>query len=409
MSMSVLGGKAHSTVTHPGFQVALAAGGLLGAGYALSKLTSKNEQAKAAPILKEVVIEPPLTPEQEKIMKVVNYLLMESSDLDGVISKSLAKKILIKCDDVLFKQFSHTLQKALDKLDLGSMDTQKELFIANIISLLPYAYPKEGDSFLLPIKNDEGIYERKSFTCHKIIKMSLSTSITPLNAYALKSEAGDNMLLFTGTTFPAGSGFLNSLIADFTAFSSVGKLPFGMGKKELKEYFASHRNVLVFGMSLGGALSLHALRHFETSIKEVFAVVPAGLHFWDGYNKDSDKKVVILMQEGDIVSKLGYFPEHKNVELFKLTAREKAVKGLYAHARAFSGSSKTQITRLDVKKVNRSFLRRITTVLHVALSWLIFLALMPVVFCYKVKELSEHSINKLHHLFTKKPEVLLPC
>lgn len=233
--------------------------------------------------------------------------------------------------------------------------------------------------------------------------MTISTSITPLNAYAFRSAASDNMLLFTGTTFPAGGGFLNSLIADFTAFSSVGKLPFGMGYKALEAYFNTHSSVKLYGMSLGGALCLHAFRHFEDKIKDVHAVVPAGLHLWDSFNKKSDKKVIILMQDGDIVSKLGYFPEHEGVKLYKLKVNETATKGLYAHARAFTGSNKVNIASVDVKTINRSFLRRVITVMHIAFSWLVFLTLMPVLAYHKIKELTHLGASKAYDFFKSRP------
>lgn len=341
--------------------------------------------------------------ESDKILKVVKYLLMKESNLEGVLSKSLARQILLKCEPVLFSQFAHALQEALSEIDISDMNEQKELFIANIIALIPYSYPKENQSFLIPIKNEDGVYERRKFECEKVIPMSISTCITPLNAYAFRSEVSDNMLLFTGTTFPAGGGFLNSLIADFTAFSSVGKLPFGMGYKTLEEYFNTHSSVKLYGMSLGGALCLHAFRHFEDKIKDVYAVVPAGLHLWDSFNKKSDKKVVILMQEGDIVSKLGYFPEHEGVKLYHLKAGETATKGLYAHARAFTGSSNSTIKNVDVKKINRSFFRRIITILHIAFSWLVFLFLMPVLAYHKIKEITHLGASKAYEFFNSRP------
>lgn len=338
--------------------------------------------------------------------RVVNYLLMQESTIDGVLSKKLAKQVLINCDKALFQQFQKALQECLDKIDIDAMDRQKELFIANVIALIPYAYPDLGHSFQLPIKNSDGIYQRHRFSVEQIIPMSISSAITPLNAYALQSDEGKNLLLFTGTTFPAGGGFLNSLIADFTAFSSVGKLPFGMGKEALDAYFASHENVSLYGMSLGGALCLHSFRIYEHKIKDVHAVVPAGLHMWDRFNNHSEKKVVIITQQGDIVSQLGFFPEHGNVELYHLKSSQSQTKGVLAHARAFSGSSGLSIEVKDVKKENRSFFRRIVTIMHIALGWLVFLALMPILSYYQLKKMSIMACNQITCLISKKSSIL---
>lgn len=63
--------------------------------------------------------------ENDKILKVVKYLLMKESNLDGVLSKSLAKQILIKCDPLLFSQFARALQEALNEIDIDDMSEQK--------------------------------------------------------------------------------------------------------------------------------------------------------------------------------------------------------------------------------------------------------------------------------------------
>lgn len=348
----------------------------------------------------------PSSTEDDKVAKMVNFLLMQTDHFESSLSKLLVKHMFNKRDDVFLKQFKTALQKALDLIDLTHVDKKKELFIASIIALVPYAYPKIGDSFRFPVKNQQGHYQQKTFICDAIVPMSLSTSIPALNAYGFKSTDGDHKLIFTGTTAPSNEGFLNSLLADFTPFSSVGKLPFNMGFSCLKDYFKTRSNVQLLGKSLGGALCLHTLIHFEAYIKDVYAIVPAGLHIWDRYNKNSNKKVVIAIQEGDIVSKLGYFPEHPDVEFFHLKAFGSSTKGFYAHARSFAGSCECEINTPDVKKVNRSLIRTMITVMHIAFSWLIFIGLMPILFCYKLQELSTFALQKFSPYFRPVQEPL---
>lgn len=342
--------------------------------------------------------------DEERIAKIIRYILMQEQNLSGVLSKPLVEHVLYQPKEPFFKQFADSLQEALDLIDLTSIDEKKELFITNIMTSIPYTYPKVGDTFKFLVKNQDGHYERKLFTCDTILPTSVSTSLTPLNAYGFKSDNGENILLFTGTTLPAAGGFLNSLLADFTPFTSVGKVLFKRGFDRLKDYFKTHSDVRLFGKSLGGALCLHTLCHFEASIKDVYAVVPPGLHMWDGYNKGSDKQVTIVTQAGDIVSQLGYFPEHANVKVFHLKAKGNATKGLYAHARIFAGSPDTEISQLEPKQVNRCFTRRVITVMHIAFSWLIFIGLILVLVCYKCKQLGGARVDKHPQPFTQVKE-----
>jgi len=334
--------------------------------------------------------------ESGKIKKIINYLLMKDHNLDQVFSFDLAKTIFYQCNASFLNEFAKNLKEILDQIDLASIDKKQELFIAHIIALIPYTYPQVGDCFVIPVRNDDGFYQRMSYVCEKIIPISLSNSLTPLKAYSFHREDGKSALIFTGSTFPSGGGFLNALFADFTAFSSVGKLPFYLGLDQLSEYFKDHDKVMLYGMSLGGSLCLHTFNAFESKIQDIHVVVPAGLHLWDRFNKASDKKIVIITQEGDVISHLGYFPEHENSQLYHLKVTSGSRNGLQAHARAFSGSADVEIEKKNVRQVNRGFLRRLVTITHIALGWLIFLSLLPFLAVYKLKDLVFHCVKKAY-------------
>lgn len=338
----------------------------------------------------------PLTSQDaaENIKGVVEFLLMKKQDSSGLVSKKLLHQVFYKCDSSLLAEFSKALQSCLQGLDLSAIDQKQELFIDSVISLIPYTYPKQGQRFNLPIKGDDGRYSLRPYICSQIIPMTISNAITPLHAYCFAGcQDNRQLLLFTGTTFPSGGGFLNSLMADFTPFSSVGKLPFNLGFSALKQYFDSHHDVHVYGMSLGGALCLHALRHFETKIASVHATVPPGLHLWDGFNNNSQVDVNIQVQKGDVVSMMGYFPEHEKVKIFELSCQGSFNKGLYAHARQFAGANQVQISQIDPKLLNRSFVRRVLTIKHIALGWLIFLSCIPALFIYQIKHVCIQTSN----------------
>lgn len=329
----------------------------------------------------------------QKVQKTVDFLLMKSDDLSGVADKKLAQNILKQCDSHVQQEFSYALQNALLQLDFKRIDLKTELFISHVISLIPYCYPKLGMVFQIPIKTKRGDFALKTYTVSRVIDMSITSHLSPLKGYLLTSRHARPILIYTGTTFPAGDGFLNSLIADFTPFTSVGKLPFSIAKPVLESIFQDYSQLMVFGMSLGGALSLHTLRDYGHKLSSVFASVPAGLHSADSF-KGSGPKVVIVTQEGDLVSSLGYFPEHQGVEFYNFHLEGKKEKPLSAHARVYSGSPRSKFHKLDPKQVNRSLFRRILTSLHLALSWLIFSFLAISASIYISKNYLVHMISK---------------
>jgi hypothetical protein len=322
---------------------------------------------------------------KSKVQKVVNFLLFKSLNLDGVFHKQLAEHIFVRCQPRLHKEFAASLQYVFDRIDLSKVDQKTELYISHIISLIPYCYPSSGDTFLIPSKNDLGVFERCRFSVTDIITLNLDRTLSPFKAYGLKGEKGQNLLVFLGTTFPSADGFLNSLLADFTPFISVGKIAFIFSRHALNSYFHKHHDVSVYGKSLGGALALHALRDYSAHIKEVHAVAPAGLHVWDRYPKDCMKKVLIITQEGDPVSKMGYFPEHKDTHMFEVALTTRKITGIMAHVIAFPGSECAKIRKIDPIKENRAIHRHAMTIFHITMSFFIFSFLLSTLAIHKTR------------------------
>lgn len=307
-----------------------------------------------------------------KVQQVVDFLFFQKLTLKGALDLKLAEHVFVRCNPGLFNEFAKSIQNIFSRIDIHAMDVRCELFLSSVITLIPYCYPNRGDRFVIPAKNEHGSYQNYEFIVSDIVTLSIDASLSPMKAYGLKSELGHNMLVFLGTTFPSADGFLNALITDFTPFVSVGKIAFSLSRSTLQDYFRRHRDVMVYGKSLGGSLALHALREYEASIKEVHAVVPPGLHFWDGYKRHSDKKVMIITHQGDLVSKMGYFPEHDKSRIYEVSLTSIKITGVFAHVIAFPGSTCAQIKQIDPKKENRSMHRHITTIVHIAFSCFIF-------------------------------------
>ena len=152
-------------------------------------------------------------------------------------------------------------------------------------------------------------------------------------------------------------------------------------------------------MSLGGALSLHALRQHHPKIKSVFAQVPAGLHFYDRFDPKMKTQVFIVTHSGDIVSKLGFFPEHSACHMVQVKAEQ--IKGVIAHAQLLANHENSTCIKLDPQIENRSLLRRILSAVHLVFSWLIFIPLAICFLAYKVYRLVDIFLKRLSSCFQK--------
>lgn len=328
-----------------------------------------------------------------KIQKLVDYLLLKNKSLEGVIDRALAKEVMIDCSKGLFKAFAKALQKSLAAIDLATIDKIKELHLDSIISLIPYCYPEVGDRFLIPFRGKRASYDVVCFSVEKVIALSFDECLTPFKAYSLTSSFQDHLLVFLGTTFPSADGFLNSLMSDFTPFASVGAMAYKLAFRELKDYFHTHRGVHVYGKSLGGSLALHTFRDFESSIDQIHAVAPPGLHAWDRFMPTSTKKVVIITHEGDFVSQMGYFPEHDRTRIYQISLKTEKFGALMLHALALTGAEKAELKLLDPKKVNQEKKRVFLSALHVAFSCLFFTFLLTTYGLYKVRHRVQKAIS----------------
>ena len=67
----------------------------------------------------------------------------------------------------------------------------------------------------------------------------------------------ESHLIFMGTTYPAGQGFLTQIKADAKGIESVGRSLYQTGRERIHQWLEQQENfVHVCGVSLGGSLSL---------------------------------------------------------------------------------------------------------------------------------------------------------
>lgn len=320
--------------------------------------------------------------------KFLDYLCCHTLDLSLPIDREFIQDIFIHPRKEVLKIFRQCLKKKL-----ADEEALKGHFhyASGLIALIPYTYPEEGEIFKIPIFDKKNTIRLVAANVTQVMNATIDGHLTPLKAYALEGGDLENFLIFTGTTFPAGQGFLNALIADFTPFLSVGKIPYKLFQKQLQSFFSNKVDVHVFGMSLGGALSLHTLREFHPKISHVYAHVPAGLHFYEVFDKDIQTKVTIISHANDVVSKLGFFPEHKECQFFEINVNK--LTGLNVHAQLLANHPLATMRKIDPTIENRGLFRRIISIVHLCFSWTIFIPLCFFYLIYKIAQVVKKVLS----------------
>ncbi len=259
----------------------------------------------------------------------------------------------------------------------GDLDDEVfSLFVHQTLALFPFAYPEEGFEVQIPIKNGNK-WELITYTLDKKFNLANSLFVLPIPAYGFISEGYPSQLVFMGTTYPAGQGFMGTLLSDFTPFASVGWLPMRCGREELGRWLSAQSGAHVCGISLGGALSLHAAKNFGHHVSKVFAFIPPGLNTWElSAFENSPVEINILFQGGDLVSQLGFFPEGNHVNLYYVR-EQRTANFLSAHVRVLLCGEHVRVERGSTEQENQRIPRKLLTGLHILFAPLIFLLMLP--------------------------------
>lgn len=269
-----------------------------------------------------------------------------------------------------------------------------QTFVGNGVSLIPYCYPGLGETFAIPQKVG-GKWKVCTYSTEPIA-LTPKGLLTPLFAYGLTSQDAPPMITFSGTTFPAGDGFVASLMSDFTPGLSVGHAPYLLGQKKIAQWLEGKEKVRLFGLSLGGALCFHVLRNHKEKIGEVNAYNPAGLYPWDWKEPFETQKINIYYQENDLVATMGMFPTGSGVTIYRVYGAV-TENAFHAHARSYSGSEITTILKSSPEYENSRLIRRVLTGLHLVGCLTVFPALMALlaILSYK-KARSLLSLSFIH-------------
>lgn len=349
------------------------------------------------------------------VQKLVQALLHGGEFSPRMVEERAAKAIFVTQDKELMKQFQQELQFELDNLAANPPKNEHEevvwrAFLGNVIALMPFCYPSTGDVFSIPVL-ENGVCRKVNYDI-EVIPLTYTKLSSPMVALGMTSKedpSASPLLSFIGTTFPAGSGFTATLMADFTPANSVGQIIYKLNRKNIDGWLANKKNPHVFGMSLGGAMAFHTLRH-NHQIARVDVYNPPGLYSgnWKkGVGATCD--VNIYCQPGDIVSKMGAWPTGNNVSLYTVYSHQVGVSEdpISSHARAFTGCEKITVIKEDPKKENKSFGRYVLTKMHQFLGpFVVFLPVSCTLLLYKiansVHRASSYCFKKISKTFAPK-------
>ena len=314
--------------------------------------------------------------------EALQVLCHGASVSSNFIDKNLLLTVFVNADPEFMLKFYEAIQRELDFLAANPPQTEAEeliwrVYLGNLLGLVPFSYPATGTQLNIPVLQD-GRCTAVRYTIEKI-PMPLTRFASPMSAFGMTPEAGSNaqpILSFMGTTFPGAEGFLTTILSDTYPGHHVGGYVFDKNKELFDRWFEDKSDVHVVGISLGGALSLHAAKEYSEKIARVDAYNAAGVdtETWDAKLSD-DCKVYIWCHAGDVVSEVGHWPTKPNVSVMRVIAHQEGVGegALESHGRVLAGCKRVSVRKLDTQELNKSFKRGFMTFLHRYVgSWLVF-------------------------------------
>lgn len=337
-------------------------------------------------------------PDEKLIYQILRFNLelnLDNLNTKELLTTRLFSAIFLKKDKVLIKKARNIFQIGLLHLINEfnhKQDIQEQVkidYLNRVLCLLPYLEFLNDEKFTLPWL-DSKQWNQQSFTISKIRLTEKSIWQNPYDrayAYGLDGDKGDRVLIFPGTTYPAGEGFFSHIMTDLDGFHSVGQTLVNSGSKNILDWVKSKEKSKVFslGTSLGGSMALLWSQAFPDDCKGVFAFNPPGMLDIPKTSYDRTPTARILIQEYDLVSQFGYW--HPNWELIQVKAPKNPFfhrSGL-AHAVTFVGQEECTYQALTIEDENQKrywlnlFLFRITrSIIYISIVLPVYYIIQPI-------------------------------
>ncbi|KTD16252.1 hypothetical protein [Legionella jordanis] len=305
------------------------------------------------------------------------------SNWQDMVSCRLLKAIFFERDHQLvqgmrkaFQEgFSHLYHQLSSKTNYSEEELeQAHLFISNCLNLLPFSDLTPYESFNIPQ------WTNGQWQCveYRVVPIELTATsgfeklfiedTDRVFAYGLEpinSEYAQSHLIFMGTTYPAGQGFISQVDSDLRAFNTVGNSLYQSGRKRISKWLDKQNQVHVCGLSLGASLSLLLALDKGHKLTRVDALNPAGLYDFaikghiDHWDKLPQKPTVIVQKQGkDPVSAFGVWKEDWSILHVQPPAEKQGPNPLVDHALNYAGLSGTHFDSLDPVADNREHQKR---------------------------------------------------
>lgn len=331
--------------------------------------------------------------EERDIQNVIKYMFYDIPISRELINLNNIKAIFFKKNPLFLSQARNEFQNIFNYF-FQELKNKKhdelviEMLLGNILSFYCYMQPIHNELITVPQK----IGDKWKEIPFRVEKIKLTPFIfgSPIFAYGLKplSKEGSPIFLCKGTTYPQDTGFLASIMTDFTPFFSVGGLIYLFYKNKVSKWiddaYKEHKTKLrIYGQSLGGASAYHIALDNSSKVT-VFGYVPPGLLTLTVHKyQDTPITGKIFCHENDFVHLIGKHP--KGIEFYKIITTAPRNK-FTAHSRAF-GSEEVLVLKVDENKENARLIRMVLEILHQMLSFVVFiptfvLKSFTVIICY---------------------------
>lgn len=289
------------------------------------------------------------------------------------LHSKVVKATLLKRDHELLRElrfafqqgFYHVFEQLRATNNLtNEQKEQIHLYLSNCLTLLPYSDLTPYESINLPQYID-GKWEMVEYQITPIeLTDNSDWSKTYLQdhdrvfAYGLDpifQKKAESHLIFMGTTYPAGQGFLTQVNTDAKGFESVGETLYRTGRERIQNWLSQQQMTHICGVSLGGSLSLLlAIDQGDYKLSRVDALNPAGLHdHWtkskfDHWDTLIQKPQVIVQKQGDDpVSAFGIWKNDWEILEVNPPKDKKGPNPFYDHFLNYAGFADTQFSYVD--------------------------------------------------------------
>ncbi|MGC1181794.1 hypothetical protein [Legionella sp.] len=294
--------------------------------------------------------------------------------------------------------FQNGFEELFSQLDGCSLnEDQKEqvqLYLSNCLSLLPYSDLTAYESIKVP----QLIEEKWQLVEYQVKPIELTKGNEwdqdRVFAYGLEplfQRKAESHLIFMGTTYPAGQGFLSQINANARGFESVGKILYQTGRKRIHTWLEQQENKIhVCGTSQGGSLSLLLAIDKGTDkstyqLSRVDALNPAGLHdMLDDWEKLQDKPEVVVQKQGaDPVSSFGLWKNDWRILHVIPPAEKQGPNGFWDHALNYAGLKGTQFNSIDAQEDNATRDKRNFWFFFLGRIFIYYTILVPYTYIYR--------------------------